>query len=148
MNVCCVKELVEINNFLGQIFMLNIFYLSSDHDGARDEWRIRILLNSIVHCDDVQAVEQLPLVFVNALDLDVKNGRRVDVDTVVLLQNFGQLHFVLLLGFLNGALEASVLGPLLQLLEVLQVHGPGFSNFLQFKYKHLYLYLFFEAFQG
>lgn len=109
----------------------HICYLSSDHDGARDEWRIRILLNSIVHCDDVQAVEQLPLVFMNALDLDVKNGRRVDIDAVVLLQDLGQLHFVLLLGFLDGALEASVLGPLLQLLEVLQVHGPCFSNFLK-----------------
>lgn len=80
----------------------------------------------------MQAVEQLPLVFVDALDLNVKNGRGVDIDAVVLFQNLGQLQFVLLLGFLDRALEARVLGPLLQLRQVLQVNGPGFTDFLKF----------------
>lgn len=44
----------------------------------------------------MEAVEQLSLVLVDPLDMDVKDGGRVDLDVVVLLDVLGQLHFVFL----------------------------------------------------
>lgn len=44
----------------------------------------------------MQAVQQLPLVLVDSLDLDVKHGVGVDLDFVVLLKVHSKLHLVLL----------------------------------------------------
>ena len=44
----------------------------------------------------MEAVEQLSFVLVDSLDLDVKDGGRVDLDFVVFLNVLGQLHLVLL----------------------------------------------------
>lgn len=44
----------------------------------------------------MEAVEQLSLVLVDPLDMDVKDGGRVDLDVVVLLDVLSQLHFVFL----------------------------------------------------
>lgn len=44
----------------------------------------------------MEAVKQLSLVLVDPLDMDVKDGGRVDLDVVVLLDVLSQLHFVFL----------------------------------------------------
>ena len=44
----------------------------------------------------MEAVKQLSLVLVDSLDLDVKDGGRVDLDFVVFLNVLCQLHLVLL----------------------------------------------------
>lgn len=46
---------------------------------------------TVVQGDDVQAVEQLPLVLVDPLDVDVKDGGWVDLHPVLLLQVLGKL---------------------------------------------------------
>ena len=43
--------------------------LSADHDSARHERRLRVLLDPVVHGDDVQTVEKLALVLVDTLHL-------------------------------------------------------------------------------
>jgi len=44
----------------------------------------------------MQAVQQLPLVLMDSLDLNIKHGRRVDLDLVLLLQVGCKLQLVLL----------------------------------------------------
>ena len=44
----------------------------------------------------MEAVEQLSFVLMDSLDLDVKDGGRVDLDFVVFLNVLRQLHLVLL----------------------------------------------------
>lgn len=51
---------------------------------------------TVVVGDDMQAVEQLPLVLVDSLDLNVKHGIGVDLHFVVLLQVCGELQLVFL----------------------------------------------------
>lgn len=54
------------------------------------------LTRTVVHDDDVQAVEQLPLVLVDPLHVHVKHGRRVDLHPVLLLQQQSELELVVL----------------------------------------------------
>lgn len=51
---------------------------------------------TVVVGDDMQAVEQLPLVLMDSLDLDVKHGVGVDLHLVVLLQVRCELQLVFL----------------------------------------------------
>ena len=55
-------------------------------------------LRTVVHGDDVQAVEQLALVLVDPLDVNVEHGGRVDLHAVLLLQVLGKLLLVVLRG--------------------------------------------------
>ena len=58
-------------------------------------------LRTVVHGDDVQAVEQLPLVLVDPLDVHVEHGGRVDLHAVLPLQVLGELLLVVLRGTLG-----------------------------------------------
>lgn len=51
---------------------------------------------TVVHSDDVQAVKELALVFVDPLHVDVKHGGWVDFHWVLLLQVLGKFHLVVL----------------------------------------------------
>lgn len=51
---------------------------------------------TVVHDDDVQAVEQLPLVLVDPLHVHVEHGRRVYLHPVLVLQVLGEFHLVVL----------------------------------------------------
>ena len=71
-------------------------YLAADHDGACDEWHVRVLLESVVERDDVKDVHQLALVLVDAFHLHVEHRRRVHRHLVLLLYVRRKLHLVLL----------------------------------------------------
>ena len=53
---------------------------------------------TVVQGDDVQAVEQLPLVLVDPLHMHVEHGGGVDLHLVLLLQEGRELELVLLGG--------------------------------------------------
>lgn len=63
--------------------------------------------------------------------LNVEEGSRVDVDTVLLREILGDFHLVLLFDSLNGSLESRFLGELLQLLELIKMGDPVFANALE-----------------
>ena len=104
--------------------------LTADHDGTWHHLGFRISLDAIVQCNDVQAVKQLTFVLVDTLNLDIEDRGRIDFDAIVVLENFGQLHLILLLDFHDGTLEIRILGPLFQLYQLFQVNGPFTANFL------------------
>lgn len=101
------KQTTKLENKLGgnhlltkiQVYLKYIWrqpYLSSDHDSPGNKGLVWVTLEAVVERDDVEAVEQLSLVLMDPLDMDVKDGGRVDLDVVVLLDVLGQLHFVFL----------------------------------------------------
>ncbi len=51
----------------------------------------------------MQTVEQLPLIFVDPLHLDIKDGVRVHLHLDVLLQEGGELQLALLYGDRDGS---------------------------------------------
>lgn len=51
---------------------------------------------TVVHGDDVQAVEDLPLVLVDSLHVYVEHGGRVYFHPVLPLQVLGEFHLVVL----------------------------------------------------
>ena len=57
---------------------------------------LSVSARTVVHGDDVQAVEQPPLVLVDPLHVDVKHGGRVDLHPVLILQVLSELHLVVL----------------------------------------------------
>lgn len=63
-----------------------IWHAATAGDGSR----------TVVHDDDVQAVEQLPLVLVDPLHVHIEHGGRVDLHPVLLLQQLGELELVVL----------------------------------------------------
>src|SRR5208283_5570120 len=52
--------------------------LAGEEKGARRNGQARVLPQALIENDDPQRVEQLPLVFVNALDLAIERRVRVD----------------------------------------------------------------------
>lgn len=101
------KQTRKLENKLGgnhlltkiQVYLKYIWrqpYLSSDHDSPGNKGLVWVTLEAVVERDNVEAVEQLSLVLVDPLDMDVKDGGRVDLDVVVLLDVLSQLHFVFL----------------------------------------------------
>ena len=54
--------------------------LAAEDDGARHVVAMRVVLDAVVERDDMQRVEQLPLVLVDALDLAVEERVRVERD--------------------------------------------------------------------
>lgn len=63
-----------------------VWHAATAGDGSR----------TVVHDDDVQAVEQLPLVLVDPLHVHIEHGGRVDLHPVLLLQQLGELVLVVL----------------------------------------------------
>lgn len=57
---------------------------------------VREAAHTVVQGDDVQAVEQLPLVLMDPLHLHVEHGVGVDLHLVLLFKKGGELHLVLL----------------------------------------------------
>ena len=51
---------------------------------------------TVVHGDDVEAIEYLAFVFMDPLHVDVKDGGRVDLQLVLILQGLGKLQLVVL----------------------------------------------------
>ena len=103
---------------------------TSNHDCSGSERCGGIPLDPGVEGDNVEDVEQLPLVLVDPLDLDVKQTARIHLDPRHLLEILGQLVLVVLLHLHHLVLEPGVLGPLLQLLELVQMNRPVVSNLL------------------
>ena len=78
--------------------------------------------------DDVQDVEQLPLVFVNPLDLHVEEGVGVDPDAGAVVDQAPQPLLVGLLDAPELFLKGRVPGPGLQLPQLIEVGDPAVAD--------------------
>lgn len=71
---------------------------------------------TVVQGDDVQAVEQLPLVLVDPLHVHIKHGGGVDLHLILLLQEGGELQLVFL-GRRDGKMAAQFIRTTLGVLQ-------------------------------
>jgi len=101
--------------------------LTADHDGARHNFLAVLQLD--VQVDGVEDVQELALVFVNTLDLHVKERIGIDVHVLRCLEVLGEAFLVLLLDGHEFLLESGVLGELFELLQIIQVLDPRITNF-------------------
>ena len=65
--------------------------LSGEHECPRRQLELGVLAQTVVKHDHPQRVEQLPLVFMDALDLTVEDGIRIDYLTRGRLQPVSEL---------------------------------------------------------
>ena len=77
-----------------------------------------------VAVDDVQDVEQLPLIFVDTLHLHIIKGVKRDIDICMLLDPPLQLELVLALDIFEGADEVWVVGVIDELLQRIKISDP------------------------
>ena len=100
--------------------------LTTDHDGARHDFLA--VLDLDVKMDGVEDVQELALVFVDALDLHIEERVGIDIDTLRCLEVLGEAFLVLLLDGHEFLLELGVLGELLELAQVVEVLDPAFAD--------------------
>ena len=102
--------------------------LGAEDERARRHVRLRIALEPQVEREDVEHVQVLPLVFVQALDLDVEERLRIHLHAGALLDERGEaalggeLHLAPLL------LELRVVRQRLQLAELVEVAQPAVAD--------------------
>ena len=99
--------------------------LCAEDEGGRGEVLDAAVLYAVVDVDYRQGIEQLALVLVKPFYLDIENGTRVNVDTVVGFDEVGKL---LLFGFLDIdelAQDGFVICILGKLFEPVKVGYPG-----------------------
>mmetsp|Transcript_21532 Transcript_21532/g.83660 ORF Transcript_21532/g.83660 Transcript_21532/m.83660 type:complete len:662 (+) Transcript_21532:1047-3032(+) len=102
--------------------------LAGDDDRARHPARVRVVADGLVAADHVQQVQQLALVFVDALDLDVEQAVEVHREAQLAADHAGQ---ALLVGTLDGQellAERRVGGQRLELGQGRQVLAPALAD--------------------
>ena len=102
--------------------------LAAENESARGDVEPRVLLEPVVQGDDVQRVEVLALVLVNALDLNVEHPVRVELDARLRRDQVRQPGLVLPLDRAPALLEGRIVGVSLQTAQLLQVHQPAFAD--------------------
>ena len=78
---------------------------------------------------DVQEIEVLAFVFVEALDLHVEKSGGIDLDPAVPLDNAGQIDLVGLLDVHESDLEIEVLGEGFQGAKLVEIALPAMADF-------------------
>ena len=102
--------------------------LTAENESTRGDLEVRVLLEPVVESDDVQRVEMLALVFVDAFDLNVEHPLRVEQDAGVIGDVIGEPGFVATLHGHPLLLERSVVGVGFQAAQLLQVDHPPLAD--------------------
>ena len=98
----------------------------------RGHLELRGLPQPVVQHDDAQRIEQLPLVFVDALDLTIEDRVRIDRLAGCRFEPLGKLRFRLPLRFEDRVAKPLVIGQFLELAQLAEISNPsvadGFSD--------------------
>ena len=98
--------------------------LAAEDEGARRHRQLGILLEPAVERDDVQHVQMLALVFVDALDLDVEQPGGIELNAGMRADVGGEALLVGQLDRAPVAAERGVIGMRLELAQRSQVRQP------------------------
>ncbi|OQA22761.1 MAG: hypothetical protein BWY61_01567 [Firmicutes bacterium ADurb.Bin354] len=77
-----------------------------------------MILELVIQMHNIQDIEQLPLIFVQTLNLYVKYGSGIDINSVMLLDIFCKANFVLILDIHELALSLFIISINLELLDL------------------------------
>jgi hypothetical protein len=98
--------------------------------GPRRQIQLGIRAQAVVEHHHTKGVEQLPLVFVDALDLAVKDGVRIDHLPADLLEPVGELHLGFALGAKERLLEIRIRGQRFEPAQFVEIDDPALVNCL------------------
>ena len=98
-----------------------------EEEGARRHAKVGVGSQAVVENHDVQSVEQLPLVFVNAFDLAVDDGIGVDGLAGGALKPVGKTHLGVARGLAKNGAKSGILGMRLESGEMGEVGDPMVS---------------------
>ena len=101
--------------------------LAGENLDPRHPVALRLVLHRLIQRDRLEDIEQLPLVFVDALDLDVEQRRRIDLDAEALADQPRQRQLVVVLDVAELLLEGIVAGAGLEPLEAREIVEHGFA---------------------
>ena len=101
--------------------------LAAEHEHARLHGELGIGLEPVIQADDVQDVQVLALVFVDALDLHVEDRGRIDDDAGALLDQTGQRGLVGVLDLAPLGAEIRVVDQRLELAQLRTGRGSSSS---------------------
>jgi hypothetical protein len=102
--------------------------LPTENHRARGDWIVAIVLDAVVERNDVQEVEQLALVLVDALDLHVEHRIGAHGHTCSLVDERNQLPFASVLDLAPAGTEVSVFRERLELLQLVFVRQAGLAD--------------------
>ena len=102
--------------------------LAGEKEGARGHVEIGVLAQPVIENDDPQRIEQLALVFVNALDLAIEDRVRIDGNVRMPLDPVGEPGLGHALGFANIRPERSIVCERPKLLQLRQIGDPGVAD--------------------
>ena len=98
--------------------------LTSEEKCARHHLHIGIFAQPVISNHNPQCVQQLPLIFVDALDVAVEDGAWVDDLSRRRFEPISEARFVLVLGCEKQFARGCVLGKWLELFELTQIRDP------------------------
>ena len=116
----------EADNQLGPVISRR--GLGAEEEYPRLHGIVGIVHNAIVKHQDVQGVEQLPLVLMQALGLNIKNEGGVHLNALVLLNKVGQAFLILVLDLGKLFPEGLVIGKGLQIAQRFRIVNPLVTN--------------------
>src|SRR5208337_1008990 len=101
---------------------------AGEEKGARRNGQTGVLSQALIENDDPQRVEQLPLVFVNALDLAIERRVRIDAGLRLRLEPVAEPRLGGALGALNFRLERRLVRQRPKLLQFREVGDPRVAD--------------------
>ena len=116
----------ELDDQLGK--MVGGRRLPREEERPRRHLQVRVRPQPVVEHHDAQGVEKLPLVFVDALDLAIKDGVRIHGLPGGGFEPLGELSFGLALGLAEVVAKAPVVGQRFELAQLGQVGDPAVAN--------------------
>ena len=116
----------QLNNELGHLVAWG--GLASEDERTGRDIGLRVALQTQVLGENVQYVEVLSLVFVDALGLDIEKGCRVHPDAGALLDQASQVALGGALDLAPLVLELVVLGPRFELTQLVEVAQPDLAD--------------------
>ena len=100
----------------------------SEDEDAWGERLFGILENAAVEGQNVEQIQVLTLVFVEALDLDVEEGRGIDLNAALFLNDLGEEFLVLVFDRHEFLAELGIFGEGFEFAELVEIAFPSASD--------------------
>ena len=101
---------------------------SSEETDARRTFKIGLVDDSVVERQNMQQIEMLTLVLVQAFNLDIKDSIGIEIDIHILFNPIGQTLFILLFHRYKLLLEARIVRVLSNAFKLLQFCWPFIAD--------------------
>ena len=116
----------EVDDFLRRVVGACCF--TGEDEDARHPFAMRVFQDLVVTADDVQHVQELPLVFVDALDLYVKEGFGVHFDAEFVFDVLSKATFVFEFDAADFRAEGGIFFERVEFCQLLKVAAPVFTD--------------------